>query len=431
MSQQPTAEVRRPTVGSTEDRNGAKRYFGKPHKSRVIKESERYAPNIPVTDTNRESGKRKSRSFICMSKTEPRPTWSFHIEWRPKSKTLRINLKNGTRREVEWVGLKPKQSSEHSRLVNGPLSHNLSSEAQKDIFGLQALLDKPSGPKGPLNQYCVGEPSGTKVGAMDQITCDLDGEEDDSDSVTSDEDQALGTTVVGVEVRSEALGETGGQKPVRRSKFSSPEATAALTPNVCAKSESARIIDDVPVGFEASSVVEERSHELGLLPLVQFSERNESDNDSLALLEDGSLPELCTLELAGTDGPGCGSPMLDIIEHHESGDSHSPFSCEPLDRIDPLDFYAFTKDYSGDVLSLEEVMSVWVSQKYKAVSKVMGMYMRGFESDCISLLRRIDEERKRLRQVSGPRCSTVKKGKRELRNLISSVNYEGKRVARS
>jgi hypothetical protein len=64
VSQQPTAEVRRPTVGSTEDRNGAKRYFGKPRKSRVIKESERYAPNIPVTDTNRESGKRKSRSFI-------------------------------------------------------------------------------------------------------------------------------------------------------------------------------------------------------------------------------------------------------------------------------------------------------------------------------------------------------------------------------
>jgi hypothetical protein len=123
--------------------------------------------------------------------------------------------------------------------------------------------------------------------------------------------------------------------------------------------------------------------------------------------------------------------MLDIIEHHESGESQSPFSCEPLDRIDPLDFYAFTKDYSGDVLSLEEVMSVWVSQKYKAVSKVMGMYMRGFESECISLLRRIDEERKRLRQVSGPRCSTAKKGKRELRNLISSVNYEGKRVARS
>ena len=41
---------------------------------------------------------------------------------------------------------------------------------------------------------------------------------------------------------------------------------------------------------------------------------------------------------------------MDFIEHHESGESQSPFSCEPLDRINPLDFYAFTKNYSGDVL---------------------------------------------------------------------------------
>ena len=61
----------------------------------------------------------------------------------------------------------------------------------------------------------------------------------------------------------------------------------------------------------------------------------------------------------------------------------------------------------------------------------MGMYMRGFESECISLLRCIDEERKRMRQVSGPRCPTAKKGKRELRNLISSINYEGRKVASS
>jgi hypothetical protein len=31
---------------------------------------------------------------------------------------------------------------------------------------------------------------------------------------------------------------------------------------------------------------------MGLLPLVQCSERNGQKNDSLALLEDGSLPEL-------------------------------------------------------------------------------------------------------------------------------------------
>jgi hypothetical protein len=70
-------------------------------------------------------------------------------------------------------------------------------------------------------------------------------------------------------------------------------------------------------------------------------------------------------------------------------------------------------------------MSVWVEQKYKGFSKLVGMALLGFESECISLLRRIDAERKRLRLTTGPRFlnGLVNKGKRELRNLISSVNY--------
>jgi hypothetical protein len=58
------------------------------------------------------------------------------------------------------------------------------------------------------------------------------------------------------------------------------------------------------------------------------------------------------------------------------------------------------------------------------------MAMKGFENECISLLRRIDTERKRMRQMTCPwgPTETAKKGKRELRNLISSVNYEGRKV---
>ena len=268
VSQQPIVEVRRPAVGLMEDSNGAKRHFWNSQKSRKIKENERYVPNIPITDTNRELGKSKSRSFIHMAKTEPRPTRSFHFEWRPKSKTLRINLKNGTWKEVEWVGLKPKQLLEPSKILNRPLSHNLSSEAQKDVFGLQVMLDKLSGPKASLNQYCVGEPSGTKGGSTGQITCDPDVEEDDSVSTSSDEIQDLDTNEVGVKISSEACGETGDHKPTRVSSEISPrEAMATLTSNTSANSESARLIADDLCGCEASED-REKGYDMGLLPLV-------------------------------------------------------------------------------------------------------------------------------------------------------------------
>jgi hypothetical protein len=124
------------------------------------------------------------------------------------------------------------------------------------------------------------------------------------------------------------------------------------------------------------------------------------------------------------------SLFLDNVKQYMSGEYQSPLSCVPLDRLDPIDFYVFTQNYTGDAFSLEEVMSVWVEQKYKGFSKLVGMAMKGFENECISLLRRIDTERKRMRQMTCPRGPTemAKKGKRELRNLISSVNYEGRKV---
>jgi hypothetical protein len=78
-------------------------------------------------------------------------------------------------------------------------------------------------------------------------------------------------------------------------------------------------------------------------------------------------------------------------------------------------------------------MSAWVEQRYKGFKKLVGMDLLGFENECISLLRRIDAERKRLRATTGPRYpnGSVNKGKRELRNLISSVNYEGRKEAKA
>lgn len=82
--------------------------------------------------------------------------------------------------------------------------------------------------------------------------------------------------------------------------------------------------------------------------------------------------------------------------------SQSPLVCFPLAKIDSMDFSDFLKHYSGDVLALEESMSVWVEQRYKGFRKLVGMHIIGFESECISLLSRIDEARKNSRPESGP-----------------------------
>jgi hypothetical protein len=145
-------------------------------------------------------------------------------------------------------------------------------------------------------------------------------------------------------------------------------------------------------------------------------------------LED--IYESYRLEDLWLSGSSSGHSCPDILETHFPDENQSPLSCAPLARIEPGDFAAFTRGYTCDVLALEEAMSAWVEQKYKVFSKLVGMALLGFEGECISLLRRIDAERKRMRPMTGPRCPTgsVKKGKRELRNLISSVNYEGRKV---
>ena len=128
-----------------------------------------------------------------------------------------------------------------------------------------------------------------------------------------------------------------------------------------------------------------------------------------------------------------GSPVtpLPVISVKSPDTVQRPITCEPLARIDPVGFAEFTAQYSGDVFALEEAMSVWVEQTYKSFGKLVGMPIVEFESEVIALLRRIDTERKKIRLESRPRRppSSTRKGTRELRNLISTINYEGKKVA--
>ena len=130
---------------------------------------------------------------------------------------------------------------------------------------------------------------------------------------------------------------------------------------------------------------------------------------------------------------GSSSPSLPLAwsTRPNSERTQSPLVCEPLAKIAPMGFSEFTDQYSRDVLALEEAMSLWVEQKYRDFGELVGMPIARFEAECIALLRRIDAERKKGRHTPGPRKPTrsTKKGTRELRNLISTINYGGKKVA--
>jgi hypothetical protein len=63
-------------------------------------------------------------------------------------------------------------------------------------------------------------------------------------------------------------------------------------------------------------------------------------------------------------------------------------------------------------------------------SKYVGFPINEFEEECLALFQRI-EERRKLQKKIVMICKITKsgtKGTRELRNLVSSVNYERKQL---
>jgi hypothetical protein len=59
--------------------------------------------------------------------------------------------------------------------------------------------------------------------------------------------------------------------------------------------------------------------------------------------------------------------------------------------------------------------------------KQVGVSIKGHEAECLALLHKIEKNRKPKLIHKGVRKSS-RKGARELKNLTSSVNYDGKQL---
>ena len=77
-------------------------------------------------------------------------------------------------------------------------------------------------------------------------------------------------------------------------------------------------------------------------------------------------------------------------------------------------------------------VSRWVKNRLSSFSKLVGLPLSRHEDLCIALLQKIERETEAAkvlnRKVSVSRKVVIykDKGKRELRNLQSSVNYDGR-----
>ena len=85
-------------------------------------------------------------------------------------------------------------------------------------------------------------------------------------------------------------------------------------------------------------------------------------------------------------------------------------------------------------MSLEGKLNIsgWVKHRILGFNKLVGLSMSRHEKLCMALLQRLESEMEAAnvlhKEVSGNR-KVVKfknKGRRELRNLVSSANYDGR-----
>ena len=103
-------------------------------------------------------------------------------------------------------------------------------------------------------------------------------------------------------------------------------------------------------------------------------------------------------------------------------------SSSPLMSINPLEVNGI-----AEVRRFDNSLNVsnWVKHRLPGFSKMMGLSLGRHEKRCIMLLQRLETEIEAVKlvhrkDVAHQKAISKAKGKRELRNLISSVNYDGR-----
>ena len=99
----------------------------------------------------------------------------------------------------------------------------------------------------------------------------------------------------------------------------------------------------------------------------------------------------------------------------------SPLRCEPLAMIG-------STGHEEVVNGVHTESSVWVKQRHRGFCKLVGFPIESHEQECLALLQRIEADRFLHKEKGGACCQPPSgtKGARELRRLVSTINYDGR-----
>jgi hypothetical protein len=316
-----------------------------------------------------------------MNPDAPRPTRNTNFTWNPASKTLRINKNDGEARKAQWVSLKYKAVG---------LAHPKK--------GLQA------------------QPENLSLSDPGPVASDLKTPQVNASTV---EVEASRSNVSRLESSTETLRSPLGASELVIVPPAALEVKVYNNPGT--GMEEGEICADLgsdegdPSDMEAEEVRVDLA-ELGM-PLMVGS-------PSLSISDEA----LQVIEASGALNVG---NMLSMMSYGEASECSSPLSCSPLAMMNPTEFSNSMVALDANVSASQEVISQWVKKHYQGFCKLVGFPLDTHEQQCMALLQSIEAERFKYKssvKMKQPAVS-VRKGARELRNLTSSINYDGRRIA--
>ena len=141
----------------------------------------------------------------------------------------------------------------------------------------------------------------------------------------------------------------------------------------------------------------------------------------LGELSEGAMLMIEDSGMVGVENP---LPVVSFCSV-EDRDVSSPLSCSPLAQIDPVECpINIAVDYEVP----PGQYSQWVKKHYRGFCTLVGFPMDTYEQECLNLLQRIEADRFKYKSSTRVKQSvgSVRKGARELRNLVSTINYDGR-----
>ena len=159
--------------------------------------------------------------------------------------------------------------------------------------------------------------------------------------------------------------------------------------------------------------------------------RAECANDVQGIDTTHQVRQLLVLADHGYSAPGV---LTEVEARNADLDLGDMDSFSPLMTINPIGLVMSAELHNNtEVMGVENPLNIsnWVKHRIPSFSKIMGLSLGRHEKMCIMLLQRLEREIEvanlQHRQDAAHRKAVSKdKGKRELRNLISSVNYDGR-----